>query len=165
MFFIEINNWLLANYCKICGVIFISSINHSVLNWYVLIRWGKFLYMTKNKDHFKHKSCSTVKTKSGNFRSVTTSESILDDPVVVEAAKELCKIRKNDLAALLDKTILPRIQVNLLHWLQRCWCFTQTTKQRLDPQKRDHPDIPGAFILSKFLDKFLEISAVLKRRN
>ena len=38
-------------------------------------------------------------------------KSLLDDPVISEVAKELSKIPKNDLAALLDRTILPRIQV------------------------------------------------------
>ena len=70
-------------------------------------------------------SRNTVKAKSSsaaasNFRQTasTTSAStdlpittLLDDPLVSEVAKELSKIPKNDLAALLDRTILPRIQV------------------------------------------------------
>ena len=54
-------------------------------------------------------------------------KSLLDDPVISEVAKELSKIPKNDLAALLDRTILPRIQVKtvwipgrLEHWPLRC---------------------------------------------
>ena len=50
----------------------------------------------------------SVKSRPGTFR--TSGESVLEDPALTEVAKQLCKIRKNDLAALLDKTILPRIQ-------------------------------------------------------
>lgn len=70
-------------------------------------------------------SRNTVKAKSGpatgsNFRqaastTATTTDlpitTLLDDPLVCEVAKELSKIPKNELAALLDRTILPRIQV------------------------------------------------------
>jgi len=58
-------------------------------------------------------SRNSVKAKSTSAAAASfrPTETLLEDPAVTEVAKELSKIRKNDLAALLDKTILPRIQV------------------------------------------------------
>ncbi len=98
-------------------------------------------------------SRNTVKAKSSsaaasNFRqtaSTTTSTdlpvtTLLDDPLVSEVAKELSKIPKNDLAALLDRTILPRIQVSsrkilIVIWFKIFKMFTANVRNEFRESK------------------------------
>ena len=63
-------------------------------------------------------------------------KSLLDDPVVSEVAKELSKIPKNDLAALLDRTILPRIQVKIVFF---CWFPAQGVTKESDNTQTGKP--------------------------
>jgi hypothetical protein len=59
-----------------------------------------------------------VKSAAGSFRG-HSGEPLIDESALAEVASELRKIPRNDLAAVIDRTILPRIQVRALEESQR----------------------------------------------